>query len=50
MFFLGGLGEEVLGDKLQIVEFTDMKHGWTVRQEFSWSFNKYYFKENRAFV
>ena len=27
----GGLGEQVLGDRLQIVEFPDMKHGWTVR-------------------
>ena len=22
---------QVLGDKLEIVEFNDMKHGWTVR-------------------
>ena len=27
----GGLGEQVLGDRLEIVEFPDMKHGWTVR-------------------
>ena len=29
--FPGGLGQEVLGDKLEIQTFTDMKHGWTVR-------------------
>ena len=28
---LGGLGEQVLGDRLQIEEFPTMKHGWTVR-------------------
>jgi len=33
--FPGGLGEEVLGDNLQIVEFNDMKHGWTVRGDMS---------------
>jgi len=27
----GGLSEEVLGDKLTVVEFPDMTHGWTVR-------------------
>ena len=27
----GGLSEEVLGDKLTVVEFPDMKHGWTMR-------------------
>ena len=27
----GGLGEQVLRDKLEIVPFKDMKHGWTVR-------------------
>jgi len=27
----GGLGEEVLGSKLKIVEFGEMQHGWTVR-------------------
>lgn len=27
----GGVGEEVLGDKLTIVEFPDMVHGWTTR-------------------
>ena len=29
--FPGGLGQEVLGDKLEIQTFSDMKHGWTVR-------------------
>jgi len=28
---LGGLGEQVLGDRLQVEEFPTMKHGWTVR-------------------
>jgi len=28
---LGGLAEKVLGDKLTIVEFNDMQHGWTSR-------------------
>jgi len=27
----GGLGEQILGDKLEIVPFKDMQHGWTVR-------------------
>ena len=27
----GGLGEQVLGDKLEIIPFKEMKHGWTVR-------------------
>ena len=27
----GGVGEKVLGDKLTIVEFPDMVHGWTTR-------------------
>lgn len=27
----GGLSEEILGDKLTLVEFPDMTHGWTVR-------------------
>ena len=27
----GGLSQEVLGDKLTVVEFPGMKHGWTVR-------------------
>ena len=27
----GGLGQEVLGDKLTITEFRDMQHGWTIR-------------------
>ena len=27
----GGLGQELLGNKLTITEFNDMQHGWTVR-------------------
>ena len=27
----GGLGEQVLGDQLKILEFLEMKHGWTTR-------------------
>jgi len=27
----GGLAEQVLADKCQIIEFPDMKHGWSVR-------------------
>jgi len=27
----GGLGEQVLGGKLKITEFSEMQHGWTVR-------------------
>jgi len=27
----GGLGAQVLGDQLQVVEFPDMAHGWTTR-------------------
>ena len=27
----GGLGEAVLGNRLQIVEFPEMRHGWTIR-------------------
>ena len=26
----GGLSQQVLGDKLTVVEFPDMAHGWTV--------------------
>ena len=28
---VGGLGKKVLGDGLEILEFPDMVHGWTVR-------------------
>ena len=28
---IGGLGKKVLGDGLEIIEFPDMAHGWTVR-------------------
>lgn len=31
----GGLGAEVLGDKLEILEFPDMAHGWTTRGDVS---------------
>jgi len=27
----GGLGEQVLGSNLEVTEFPDMQHGWTVR-------------------
>ena len=30
----GGLGEQVLGDQLKILEFLEMKHGWTTRGGF----------------
>jgi hypothetical protein len=26
-----GLGRKILGDSLEIVEFPDMQHGWTIR-------------------
>ena len=28
----GGLGQAVLGDRLQVVEFPNMRHGWTTRE------------------
>jgi hypothetical protein len=28
---MGGLGKTVLGDGVEIIEFPDMAHGWTVR-------------------
>lgn len=31
----GGLGEQILGDQLQIIEFPEMSHGWTVRGDLS---------------
>lgn len=31
----GGMGEAVLGSRLTIVEFPDMKHGWTTRGDIS---------------
>ena len=27
----GGLAEEVLGGQLEVVEFPDMEHGWSIR-------------------
>lgn len=32
---VGGLGKKVLGDGLEILEFPDMVHGWTVRGDLS---------------
>ena len=32
---LGGLGKQVLGDALEIVEFPDMLHGWSIRGDLS---------------
>jgi len=32
---LGGLGEQVLGSKLSVLEFSTMQHGWTVRGDMS---------------
>jgi len=32
---VGGLGKKVLTDGLEIVEFPDMKHGWSVRGDLS---------------
>ena len=31
----GSLGKQVLGDALDIVEFPDMQHGWTIRGDMS---------------
>jgi len=31
----GGMAEQVLGSKLEITEFPDMQHGWTVRGDMS---------------
>ncbi len=31
----GGIGKKVLGDALEIVEFPDMQHGWTIRGDLS---------------
>lgn len=31
----GGLGKQILGDGLEIIEFPDMKHGWSVRGDLS---------------
>ena len=28
---MNGLGKQVMGDMVEIVEFPDMRHGWTVR-------------------
>ena len=28
---LNGLGKQVLGNGVEIIEFPDMRHGWTVR-------------------
>ena len=34
---LGGLGKQVLGDSLEVVEFPDMEHGWSIRGDLSQS-------------
>ena len=31
----GGLGEQILGSNVTIVEFPDMIHGWTTRGDMS---------------
>lgn len=31
----GGLGEKILGSQLEIVEFPEMKHGWTTKGDLS---------------
>jgi len=31
----GGLGEQILGNKLEIIEFPEMTHGWTTRGDVS---------------
>ncbi len=31
----GGIGEKVLGDKLSIVQFKEMNHGWTTKGDIS---------------
>ena len=31
----GGLGAQILGDKLEIIEFPEMAHGWTTRGDVS---------------
>jgi len=28
---VGGLAKDILGDGVEIIEFKDMQHGWTVR-------------------
>ena len=32
---VGGLGKKVLTDGLEIIEFPDMKHGWTTKGDLS---------------
>ena len=34
-FRVGGLGQKVLADGVEIIEFPDMKHGWTVKGDLS---------------
>ena len=31
----GGIGKKILGDALEIVEFPDMQHGWSIRGDLS---------------
>ena len=35
----GGLSKQILGDMLEVVEFPDMIHGWTVRGDLKSSKN-----------
>ena len=35
---IGGLGKKVLGDGVEVIEFPDMAHGWTVRGDLVRSF------------
>ena len=35
----GGLGKKVLGDFLEIIEFPDMNHGWSVQLLSEYDFN-----------
>ncbi len=32
---LGGLGKKILSDGLEVIEFPEMKHGWTVKGDLS---------------
>ena len=34
-FRAGGLGKKVLADGVEIIEFPDMKHGWTTKGDLS---------------
>lgn len=32
---MGGLAKKILGDGLEVIEFPDMRHGWTTRGDLS---------------